>query len=206
MDHYIDITLLPNPEFKAPTLMSTLYNKLHLALVTLQNPQGETGIGVSFPESEKTVDPESKKKQQKTLGDVLRLHGNAATLQTLITQGWLTGMQDYLKITSIMPVPPDHGYVTVQRLQYKMTNARSKRLIARAAARGEAVSAQQQLAWQLQRVKRDEEEHEPFIKCKSRSSKQQFRLFIKQSLQQAGHASGYFNTYGLSKTATLPYF
>lgn len=37
MDHYIDILLLPDPEFPASMLMGALYNKLHKALVVLDS-------------------------------------------------------------------------------------------------------------------------------------------------------------------------
>ena len=34
MDHYLDIRLLPDPEFPAPLLMNALFTKLHRALVS----------------------------------------------------------------------------------------------------------------------------------------------------------------------------
>ena len=46
MDAYIDIVLLPDPEFPATTLMSALFGKFHRGLVRY----GEGAIGVSFPD------------------------------------------------------------------------------------------------------------------------------------------------------------
>lgn len=44
--HYIDITILPDPEFSHTHLMGALLSKLHRALVQLQS----SSIGVSFPQ------------------------------------------------------------------------------------------------------------------------------------------------------------
>ena len=44
--HYIDITLLPDPEFSHAHLLGALVAKLHRALVQLQS----ASIGVSFPQ------------------------------------------------------------------------------------------------------------------------------------------------------------
>ena len=64
MDKYIDITLMPDPEFETQQLMNALFSKLHRAIG--EAAPGE--IGVSFP------------KAGKRLGDQLRLHGTQESL------------------------------------------------------------------------------------------------------------------------------
>ncbi|MDS0116062.1 type I-F CRISPR-associated endoribonuclease Cas6/Csy4, partial [Enterobacter hormaechei subsp. steigerwaltii] len=45
MDHYIEIRVLPDPEFSEEMLMPALMAKLHRAL----GQRGKGDIGVSFP-------------------------------------------------------------------------------------------------------------------------------------------------------------
>ena len=47
MDHYVDIQVLPDPEFLETTLMNELFSKLHRAL----GKHGQGKIGVSFPQA-----------------------------------------------------------------------------------------------------------------------------------------------------------
>ena len=69
--HYINITLLPDPEFSHAHLLGALVAKLHRALV-----QGQTtDIGVSYPQHV------SQPLTKRTLGAVLRLHGTPEALQ-----------------------------------------------------------------------------------------------------------------------------
>ena len=83
--HYIDITLLPDPEFSHAHLLGALVAKLHRALVQLKADD----IGISFPRY--NLRPRS-------LGDVLRLHGTEAALQRLMELPWLQGMRDHVLI------------------------------------------------------------------------------------------------------------
>lgn len=50
MQFYLDITLIPNDDFKPSILLNKAYQQLHLALVDHKNRQGHSQIGVSFPE------------------------------------------------------------------------------------------------------------------------------------------------------------
>ena len=71
MDHYIDITLLPDPEFPVTTLMNALFSKLHRGLVD----HGGRDIGVSFPDIAKN---------KRSLGKRMRLHGSKESLERLM--------------------------------------------------------------------------------------------------------------------------
>lgn len=115
MDSYIEIRILPDQEFEATTLMSTVFAKLHRALVE----SGRSDIGVSFPEAGKTP------------GALLRLHGSLAALESIMTLSWLTGLQDYTQTSGILQVPAQAAYVQVARVQSKMTASRIRRALKR---------------------------------------------------------------------------
>ena len=82
--HYIDITLQPDPEFSHTHLLGALYAKLHRALVQLE----ATEIGVSFPLH--TNEPG----RQRTLGNVLRLHGPQKKKQQPMLSRSLSDLHD----------------------------------------------------------------------------------------------------------------
>ena len=73
MDYYLDITLLPDPEFEKQVLLNALFSKFHRGMS--QTVPGE--IGVSFPDFDKR------------LGVRLRLHGSAESLDKLMAAGWM---------------------------------------------------------------------------------------------------------------------
>lgn len=186
MDHYIDIQLLPDPEFTVPLLMGVLYNKLHRSLVTLQADD----IGVSFPGY--TLAP-------RTLGTRLRVHGKQEALSQLLETGWLKGMTDHIAPASIQAVPADTHTLLVRRKQYQTNAERLRRR--RMKRKGESYeqvcqAIPEQLSTVIDR---------PFLTIRSQSTEQSFALFIDQ--QQAPQAvDGRFNSYGLSQTATVPGF
>ena len=110
--HYINITLLPDPEFSHAHLLGALVAKLHRALV-----QGHTtDIGVSYPQHV------SQPLTKRTLGAVLRLHGTPEALQRLMEEDWLKGMRDHTQVGELLPVPANAQHRTVRRRQFK-TNA-----------------------------------------------------------------------------------
>ena len=183
MDKYIEIRMLPDPEFTASVLMSALFAKLHRALVEIR--RGE--IGVSFPQA------------QKTLGDMIRLHGSIGTLKQLMEVKWLKGLTDYTSVSVIKQVPGNCQYRIVKRVQAKSS---SDRLYRRSVKKG----------W-LTAEEAEKKKHEcneqrlkmPFVQLKSHSSGQSFRLYIQQGkLLESPHA-GKFSDYGLSREATIPW-
>ena len=187
MDHYQEFQLRTDPEFTPSVLMNALFGKLHRALVS-QNSQT---IGVSFPDIA----------QERTyLGDRLRLHGTREDLEHLMKLPWLTGLRDHLFIGTLSKVSDDSFYCVVRRVQAK-SNAerlRRRRMYRKGVTMDQARleipdSAEERLTL-------------PFITLKSQSSGQTFRLFIDQSPPQSNFIHGAFNQYGLSPTATIPWF
>lgn len=187
MDHYLDIQLLPDPEFSAPMLMGALYSKLHRALVADKTH----AIGVSFP---------GYQRKPKNLGDILRLHGNLSALTQLQATDWLKGMRDHTALTAIQPVPNTARHLVVKRRQFK-TNA--ERLRRRRMMRKNETYEQALLA-----IPKSVEQKPdlPFLTVRSASTEQTFCLFIEQGAPQDQATVGEFNCYGLSQGATVPSF
>lgn len=185
MDHYLDIALLPDPEFPAPILMSALFAKLHRILVQLSS----TDIGVSFP----VISPSH-------LGNVMRLHGGKQALDNLMAQSWLTGMRDHSELSGIHTVPEITTRCRVQRVQAKSNAERLRRRY----QKRHSGETQETLA---QRIPDGIEQRLslPYVRLKSLSTGQDFPLFIHQHSVNESQA-GTFNAYGFSQTATLPWF
>lgn len=183
MNSFIDISVLPDPEFTESYIMNQVFLKLHHALVKIQN----TAIGISFP------------KADKTLGNCMRLHGSSENLNMLMAEKWLSNLVDYTDQTAIQQVPQEAQHCTVKRVQAKSSAERLRR---RSVTKG----------WlseegAVERITKDSEKrlNLPYINLKSSSTKQNFRLFIQQKAQSEAVA-GCFNTYGLSSKATVPWF
>lgn len=185
MDHYVDLNLLPDPEFPIPTLMNALFAKLHRVLVQLNS----SDIGVSFPAI-----------AQHHLGNVLRLHGSKSALEKLMQQSWLTGMRDHTEVGGLLPVPASAGYCRVARVQAKSNAERLRRRYQKRHPNESSDAVKQLMPDSIERRL-----ELPFIRLKSLSSGQDFPLFIRQQ-PAADKQAGLFNTYGLSQSATLPLF
>ncbi len=187
MDHYLDIRLRPDPEFTATVLMSALFAKLHRGLVSL----GTDGVGVSFPEVEKAP---------VGLGEKLRLHGTEADLQELMATAWLTGMRDHVQVLPPRPVPRQVRYRTVRRVQAKSSPERLRRRWIR--RKGLTEEAARRLVPDTVAERLDL----PYVTLTSRSTGQKFRLFIEHGPLLETPVGGRFSSYGLSPTATVPWF
>lgn len=184
MDYYIDIEVLPDPEFLETTLMNALFAKLHRALV--QVSYGE--IGVSFPDV------------AKNLGSVLRVHGTEAALSRLSELNWLQGLRDYTAVSAPQKVSATAQHRVVRRVQAKSNVARLRR---RSVKKGwlteeEAIAKIPLTNEKTLRL--------PYLQLKSGSTQQAFRLFVEHGPLLDRPIVGEFSAYGLSNTATVPWF
>ncbi len=189
MDHYLDIRLLPDPEFPLNVLMNALYAKLHRGLVAL----GSGEIGVSFPDHGRGG-----------LGARLRLHGTAPALEQLLALNWLTGLRDHCQLSPIQAIPEQVLYRTVRRVQSKSSPERlARRLLKRRLARGQDPEQAQAT---LPQIAPRPELKLPYVVLNSHSTGQQFHLFIDHGPLQPQAQSGPFSLYGLSPSHTIPWF
>lgn len=186
--HYIDITLLPDPEFSHAHLLNALFAKLHRALVQL----GTGEVGVSFP---------GLSTRGNHLGSTLRLHGTEPALQRLQALPWLQGMRDHVQASAISPAPAGaHAHRAVRRVQAHSNPDRLRRRQMRRHGYDEAEAHRRipdTAARQLDL---------PFVQLHSASTEQAFRLFIQHGPLQPTPRHGTFSAYGLSPETTIPWF
>jgi CRISPR-associated endonuclease Csy4 len=187
MDCYIDLRLSPDPEFTAPTLMNALFAKLHRAVSSLDGLQ----VGVSFPHHQ-TAPPH--------LGDCLRIHGGSDDLDRLMSQDWLCAMREYVSVGKMSSAPAEALHCRVRRVQPKSSAPRLRRRYMKRHNVTEEEAARCIPMKVEQRVKL------PFLRIKSTSTGQNFRLFIEHSDPLEERVAGRFNSYGLSEQATVPWF
>ncbi len=187
MEYYINIHIHPMAELADAHILNTLYAKLHLQLATLDM----TSIGVSFPEV-------NNKKH--TLGRCLRLHGNKTDLETLISTRWMDRLHDYATASALRPIPEDTQYRIVKRVQVKSSPERLRR---RAMKRHGLTEQQAKEKIPDSITKKTTL---PFINMQSSSTSQRFKLFIQHDKIQNKPTTGPFSAYGLSQTATIPWF
>lgn len=188
IDHYLDLVLLPDPEFAPQQLMDALYAKLHRALVGL----GAEGIGVSFPGLDESTC---------RLGNRLRLHGAAGDLDALMKTPWLTGMRDHLRVGEMAAVPMKRVlHRNVRRIQVDSSPERLRRRLMRRLPLDAAAAHERIPDSAAERLRL------PGVNLRSRSTGQQFRLFVAHGPLQDDPVPGKFNAYGLSPRATVPWF
>ncbi len=184
MDYFLDIRVLPDPEFGEEMLMAALFAKLHRAL----GSRGKGDIGVSFPEFSSKPGP------------LLRLHGDESALCALEETLWRKGLNDYCQRGAVMPVPEIKGWRCVSRVQVKSS---PERLMRRSVRKGWLT--QDEADTRLLTMRRQSITH-PWLNMKSLSNGQGFPLFICHGELLTQRVTGTFSSYGLSHVATIPWF
>lgn len=192
MKHYKEVTLLPNEEIPIYYLWEKLYQQLHIALAKIKQPDNSIGIGISFPGFDNKLNH---------LGCTFRLFAmEKQVLENLNMTNWLSRLKDYITDTEILEVPEKvDSYACFMRTQPKSNNSR----LARRMAKRKGISYEQAISYFEGRT--EQTTKLPFINMKSDSSNHKFRLFIKM-VESDELVTGEFNSYGLSKTATVPWF
>lgn len=187
MDHFVDVTLRGDAEFSVGQVLAAAYGRLHRALAA--NDHGR--IGISFPEHHAG---------RRWLGPRLRIHGSWSDLSGLMDVRWLGGVSDYADVSQISGVPSTMQHRTVRRVQIDSSPERLRRRLMHRHQIDE-VSARQRIPDGL--VGRLDL---PWLQVHSSSSGQRFRLFIEHGPLQQAPTRGKYSTYGLSATATIPWF
>ena len=183
MDHYIDISLIPDADMCESALMNLIYNKFHKALVSIKIDK----IGVSFPG------------YQIKLGRVIRLHGDKANLNELQTVNWLGGIAGYCETSDLRAVPANIKYRTISRIRTNMSKSKLARLKRRGSITADKEKDYKEKMFTLGLTN-------PYFDLESGSTGQTHRRFIHfGSLVEQG-VTGTFDSYGLSKCATIPWF
>lgn len=187
MLHYVDIHLRPDPEFASNHLMAALFSKLHRWLTQTQSK----ALAVSFP---------GYQEKPAGLGRTLRIIGPERDLARLMELDWLLGMRDHVDLQAPSPVPSSANQRTLRRVQAKSSPERLRRR-------------------QMRRHNLTPEEAQervpdrcaaplslPFLNLTSASTGQRFKLFLRLGPPCEAALAGDFNAYGLSNTASIPWF
>lgn len=183
MKYYMEILLQPDQEMRENVLMNMVYSKLHQGLVALKSKS----IGVSFPDAHKKP------------GGRLRVHGTKEHLEQLDELNWLGGLRGYCKLEDILAVPSNVQYRTISRKQTNLSKAKLRRLQKRGSIPDEDI--------QQYRAKMCGQGLEnPYFDLVSNSSGQTYRRFLEMGVIQGNATEGAFDTFGLSKEATIPWF
>jgi CRISPR-associated endonuclease Csy4 len=193
MNHYIELTLIPDLEVDLNFIWAKVYAQIHLGLVRMQDANKAVPIGVSFPEYA----------YERFLGKKLRLFANdEATLNRFNVSKCLERLTDYIHISSVRAVVASQikGYVQVKRYHQPA----SLGSLARRYAKRHLDTSVEGALHRLNGYKVDNTHH-PYIHLSSLSGKKAFSLFICQT-QASEWIEGVFNTYGFSERATLPHF
>ena len=201
MNHYQEITLLPDAEISLAFLWTKVYTQLHLAFVAQKDtPHGGT-FAVSFPEY-----TEGK---GKGLGHKVRVFAETEeALQTLNLDKKLERLLDYVHLTTIRPIPTRRlkGYAIYSRQHAPKSQAQT----ARRFSRRHGLPVEQETARLAKKQRQSEKLKKsirdlPYIQMQSLTTHPQYNLFIHTQPTPSAAASP-FSLYGLSPEAAVPEF
>lgn len=164
-------------------LLNKVYTKFHKVLFD----QKSNGIAVSFPE------------YKVLLGRKLRIHGAQTKLTALEKENWLGGLKGYCVVSAVTIVPEVVQYRIVSRKQSNMTSAKLRRLIKRGTISDEEVKTYRAKMFSIGL-------DNPYLEIESASNGHLHRRYIQISDSLKTPVNGEFDEFGLSKTATVPWF
>lgn len=183
MNSYIDIEIKPDAEMRENVLLNKLYTKLHKTLYDLK----ATDVGVSFPA------------YKVLLGKVLRIHSSSQRLYQLMDLNWVGGLSGYCSVSDIQTAPGPAQYRTVSRIQSNMTQSKLNRLIKRRSITDSDIKAYKAKMF-------SKGLDNPYLELESASNGHKHRRYIEFGPLQDAAVEGAFDQFGLSKTATIPWF
>jgi len=195
MDYYLDIKVVPDDDIPIYFIRNKVYTKLHKSLSRM----GATDIGVSFP------------KYRVKLGDVIRIHGTKQRLDELQAMGWIGGLSGYCEVSGIKLVPETvAGYRTVARKQPTMTLKKLQKRVDDQKGKGALKSDEDVKAYERQYKEKmygSQSLDNPYLELiSSKPGHHKYRRFIQFGELVERPTEGEFDQFGLSKTATIPWF
>lgn len=191
--YYLDIKLLSDQEVTSSFLMEKIMSAFHLIFVETERNNGSFKIGIGFPLYNKT---------KRELGNILRLYADSSfILENAIKDNRIKKFNDYL-ITSDIKITPEtvHGYSQFRRVQFKENKERLVRRFARRHKTDIDLAEKEYVSFSPQKSEL------PYIVLDSKSSGHRFKLYIDEVYQEKNTGLPVFNSYGLTKTGSLPIF
>ena len=186
MDHYLDVLFDASVDFPLVNQMASFYQGVHSYLV-----ESKAQLGVTLPEM--------RLRSRSPLGSFIRLHGEKKALIAFCKSSFLLRIRSPFRMNEILSVPSISQHRTFWRHQPKSMIQMRKRAMKRHALTEEQAVERYPLETQAHSLL-------PYLELRSLSTRQSFKLFFVQGATQSKPVSGEFNTYGLSSTATLPWF
>jgi len=183
MNYYIDLTIKPDSEMRESVLFNKVYAKFHKALVALSS----NSIGISFPE------------YKVKLGHVFRIHGDSVLLQDLQKLNWLGGLHGYCHLSDVQKNPNEVRYRVISRIQSNMTQSKLNRLIKR-----NSISQEEIKLYKAKMFTKGLDN--PYVEFESGSNGHRHRRYIQFGMVSDFPVAGEFDSFGLSKKATIPWF
>ncbi len=138
------------------------------------------------------------------LGDIFRIHGDKESLERLQSDEWVKKYPKNFHISEIKHVPKDVKFRVISRIQQSMSQSKLRRLIKRAEEGKGGIKEDDIKKYKIKMLQGGLDN--PFVELISGSSKQRYRLFVALGELQDSEVKGEFDTFGLSKTATVPWF
>ena len=184
MNFYFEIKIVPDNKVRENVLLNKVYTELHKNLVVLNS----NNIGVSFPE------------YFLKLGKVLRIHGSETDLNKLQNRNWIVDLSDQYQVSKITYIPQDAKYRIISRMQSTMTLSKLNRL----KKRGAITTAEQEKSYKVKMLSKGLDN--PYVELVSDSTGHLYRRFLQFTTLSDEPINGEFDTFGLSKTATVPIF
>ncbi len=193
MEHYLDIKIVPDDDVPIYFIRNKVYSKLHKALSSLSS----TDIGISFPQ------------YKIKLGNVIRLHGTDKNLAELQDINWLGGLSGYCDVSEAQVVPSQiAGYRVISRKQPTMNIRKLEKRVQYQKAQGvlktqdEVKEYEKQYKAKMYATGLDN----PYLELESSSNGHKHRRYIQFGEVVERPIKGEFDTFGLSKAATVPWF
>ncbi|MFT7009939.1 MAG: CRISPR-associated endonuclease Csy4 [Colwellia sp.] len=183
MNSFIDIQLKPDAEMREAELSSKVFTKFHKVLVQLNSNQ----IGISFPQA------------NLKLGLLFRIHGDVSMLHDLQGLDWLGPLKGYCNESEIATVPTQVMYRVISVKKSNLSKSKLRRLISR-----NSIDKDGEKRYKVKMLSQGFDN--PYLDLQSSSTGQIYRKFFEFSGIKDNPEHGSFDTYGLSKTATIPWF
>jgi len=196
MKYYQELTVQSSFEVPLHFIWSKVYQQLHLGFVEMQDTQGTVPFGISFPQYR-------YENRKGGIGEKMRVFANSENeLEELGIKKLLQRLNDYVHITSIREVPEKKtGYAIYRRVHDENSPEQKARRFIKRNKDGLIEYEQAVKMFSLNRS----ECHLPYIKLKSLTNNNNFRIFISKTYCEKAVYNG-FGTYGLSNTSTVPEF
>lgn len=177
MNYYLEFKAKPSEDLAPEIIISQAFSLCHLEIVRLKS----NVIGVSFPQADKS------------LGDVMRIHGSQSELELIAAK--CSSLLDYCRMTPCREVPSDCSWRLVKRIQPLMSAAKIRRLMKRGSITEQEAT---------ERLAMPSELSYPYLRLRSSSSNQNFRIFVSQIPTDVPREAPKYSSYGLG--GAVPWF